>query len=80
LAVLAFQKSFQEFQKKYYETIKVLDTVKDFPRIIERVMPLLIHFQVCEGLRYTLGDVAPAKLLEFETKKLNELQEFGKKY
>ena len=48
--------------------------------MLERHIPLMIHFQLCEGLRKTVDDVAPSKLNDFEMTKLKELVEFQNSY
>ena len=40
----------------------------------------MIHFQLCEGLRKTVDDVAPSRLNDFEMAKLKELVEFNNNY
>lgn len=39
---------------------------------------MLTHFQISEGLRAVLMDTHPAKVLDFEKKKLDELDSFYK--
>ena len=48
--------------------------------MLERQIPLMIHFQLCEGLRKTVDDLAPARLNDFEQNKLKELVEFQNSY
>ena len=43
-AVVEFQKKFAAFQTKVMEAIRLLDTVKDMPTVVERQLPTLIHF------------------------------------
>ena len=73
MALSKFHITFIEFQKKFSETTQGLDNIKDLPRFIERSIPLMIHFQLCEGLRNTLDDVVPKRLSQFEKTKLKEL-------
>ena len=80
LKVIEFQKKFVDFQVRLSECMKRIETLKYIPQMVERDIPLLVHFQICEGLRKTLDDIVPQKLSEFETNKLKEFQEFFIKY
>ena len=60
--------------------VKLLETVKDLPKFVERTIPLLTHFQVCEGLQKTLFDVVPYRVMNFGKTKLAELVDFNQNY
>ena len=79
-AVVEFQKKFAAFQTKVMEAIRLLDTVKDMPTVVERQLPTLIHFQVCEGLRKTIGEIMPQKVIAYEKYKLKEFIDFNAKF
>ena len=71
-----FEGEFKQFKAEFEKVTNDLQGLKDLPRIIERQMPMLIHFQICEGLQSVLGDVLPTKVMEFERKKFDEIQDF----
>ena len=56
LKVLKFEKAFVKFQVKVATVIRQIDAGKEIPKIIERGIPLLIHFQVSEAMNEILGD------------------------
>jgi len=51
----------------------MLESLKELPRIVERQIPILTHFQICEGFREVLGETLPNKILDFEKQKFGEL-------
>ena len=59
---------------------KLLDNMAELPKFIERQIPMLTHFQLCEGLKAVVGGTHPTKVLEFEKKKLDELDSFYKNH
>ena len=78
--VVTFERQFKEFRTTYQATVRSLENVKDLPRMVERTLPILTHFQICEAMRHALGDLVPKKLGEFERAKLLELQKFNTRY
>ena len=49
------------------------------PKVIERQIPLMIHFQIAESLRKVFHDIVPAKIQKFENDKLQELLHYSRK-
>ena len=80
LKVQEFAKKFTEFQVKVENVTRQLDAGKELPRVIERSLPILMHFHVCEGLKATIGDIYPRKLQRFEVEKLNQIMDFHQQY
>ena len=74
--LIEFEKKFVLFNKRFTESMSMYEGLKNVPRVIERIVPLMTHFQICEALRKTLSDVCPTKIKEFESFKLNELNHF----
>ena len=75
--LLVFEKRFRNFQSKVQEVNRAIEKDRDVPKVIESVVPLMIHFQVTEALRSTLGEYVPNNLIQYEKKKLDELVEFA---
>lgn len=66
LDVIAFQRRFTEFQVKFTDTINLFESLKELPKAVERAVPMLIHFQICEAFRKVIPEAFPNKMLDFE--------------
>ena len=77
---MEFEKRFVEFQKKFSETGRLIDNMKDLPRFLERQLPMLMHFEISTALRKVLGETLPSQVTEFEKSKLRELDRFMEMY
>ena len=53
-----------------------MDNLKDLPKLIERSIPVYMHFEISNAMRKVLGDTLPNKVLDFENSKLHELEKF----
>ena len=78
--VTEFMKKFSEFQIKVNGVIRVLDQSKELPKQLENSIPLMVHFQVSEGLHHVLNDVFPNKVTEYDMHKIKELTEFNQNH
>ena len=57
--------------------MKISDDVKDCHRFVERTVPMMIHFQICEALNATV-DQDMEKLIDFQRKKMQEIYRYVK--
>lgn len=44
LAIIEFQKRFKDLEKKLRNMSQAFENVKDLPKFVERMMPILTHF------------------------------------
>ena len=60
--------------------MKIVETFREIPKIIERTIPMVTHFQIVEALQEVVGDDYPNKLMYYDKLKLDELIQFEKRY
>ena len=60
-----FFREFKGFKTKFEGTVRVMEQLQELPRVVERQMPMLTHFQISEALHEVLADYFPTKVKEF---------------
>ena len=79
LKVIEFGTSLFNFSQQFDQAKEQIKMLMECPKVIERQIPLMIHFQISESLRKVFHDIVPAKIQKFENDKLQELLHYSRK-
>ena len=44
-----FEQEFKQFRDQFNSVSKLIESLRDMPKIVERTVPMVTHFQICEG-------------------------------